>query len=430
LVDADREALGDRISHFLDEGVDFNRIDASRAGALLEPWSGYEAKKTREHLQKDGGYNELAVRPFLVRPFDLRWAYIDTRAKLWNRSRPKFQAAAKVGSDFLLCRRHSPRALDGAAFFLSSTLADQHALHKDAYAIPLLLARETDQEASDGRLFPLEDVPAIGTSWAPNLSSLAIEYLTELGYDDLGNSRESARALWLHALAAGYSPLYLEENADALRAGWPRIPLPDAREKLEESAALGARLGGLLDIGTPLPGLDTSTVAHLQQLGSLVRMDAKSPQSTDLVVSAGWASLQTREQKSGAVSKIVMPGGGRVVRRPRDEDDDWAMLSPLRQGLLGDEVLDVYLNDETYWKGVPEAAWNFKIGGFQVLRKWLSYREEMVLGRALYRREAREFQSIARRLTEIILLGPELDANYRAATGSFDQETLIDIPAE
>jgi Type ISP C-terminal specificity domain len=90
-------------------------------------------------------------------------------------------------------------------------------------------------------------------------------------------------------------------------------------------------------------------------------------------------------------------------------------------------VIDVYVNDDTVWAGVPAAVWDFKIGGFQVLRKWLSYREERILGRRLTLQEAREFSSIARRLTEIVLLAPQLDANYRAATGTVDQEPLWEV---
>ena len=30
----------------------------------------------------------------------------------------------------------------------------------------------------------------------------------------------------MHALAIGYSPAYLSENADGIRRDWPRIPLP------------------------------------------------------------------------------------------------------------------------------------------------------------------------------------------------------------
>jgi hypothetical protein len=50
----------------------------------------------------------------------------------------------------------------------------------------------------------------------------------------------------------------------------------------------------------------------------------------------------------------------------------------------------------------------------QVIKKWLSYRESRVLGRHLRREEVREVQNIARRITALLLLEPELDANYQA----------------
>ena len=93
-------------------------------------------------------------------------------------------------------------------------------------------------------------------------------------------------------------------------------------------------------------------------------------------------------------------------------------------------MLDLYLNDACYFGGIPEAAWNYKIGGFPVLRKWLSYRESSILGRPLTIEEARQFQSICRRVSELVLLGPALDSIYRAATGSFDQDSLLSIAAE
>jgi hypothetical protein len=46
------------------------------------------------------------------------------------------------------------------------------------------------------------------------------------------------------------------------------------------------------------------------------------------------------------------------------------------------------------------------------LKKWLSYREREILGRDL-QREAREVMNMARRIAAILLLQPQLDANYR-----------------
>jgi Type ISP C-terminal specificity domain len=69
---------------------------------------------------------------------------------------------------------------------------------------------------------------------------------------------------------------------------------------------------------------------------------------------------------------------------------------------------------QRYWHAVPERVWEFYIGGYQVLKKWLSYREEPLLGRALTKEEAREVTGIARRVAAVVLMTDELDANYVA----------------
>ena len=61
---------------------------------------------------------------------------------------------------------------------------------------------------------------------------------------------------------------------------------------------------------------------------------------------------------------------------------------------------------------MPERVWEYTIGGYQVVKKWLSYRERDLLGRGLSADEVREVSAIVRRIAAILLLGPELDANY------------------
>ena len=80
---------------------------------------------------------------------------------------------------------------------------------------------------------------------------------------------------------------------------------------------------------------------------------------------------------------------------------------------LGPPV-DVWLNDVAHWRTVPRAVWEFRIGGYQVIKKWLSYREADVLGRPLTPGEAREVAAMVRRLAAIVLMQPDLDANYQA----------------
>ncbi len=67
---------------------------------------------------------------------------------------------------------------------------------------------------------------------------------------------------------------------------------------------------------------------------------------------------------------------------------------------------------------MPNDVWAMTIGGYPVVKKWLSYREYKVLGRALRMEEITYVTEVVRRLKALLLLGDELDANYRAAAAS------------
>ena len=118
-----------------------------------------------------------------------------------------------------------------------------------------------------------------------------------------------------------------------------------------------------------------------------------------------------------------MPGKGKNISRPWTEEER-AAIEHAAQALglgaeealaqLGDQAVDVYLNDVAYWRGVPAGVWSYTIGGYQVMKKWLSYREKALLGRDLKVEEVREVTRMARREAAILLLQPALDANYMA----------------
>ena len=71
-----------------------------------------------------------------------------------------------------------------------------------------------------------------------------------------------------------------------------------------------------------------------------------------------------------------------------------------------------------YWRNVPARVWDYTIGGYQVIKKWLSYREKALLGRGLTIEEAQEVTAMARRIAAVLLLEPALDANYAAVSGA------------
>jgi hypothetical protein len=116
-----------------------------------------------------------------------------------------------------------------------------------------------------------------------------------------------------------------------------------------------------------------------------------------------------------------MPSTGTLVEREytdaeRDAIAEGAVPLGLKadqvRKLLGDACFDVYLNDVAYWRCVPGTVWKYTIGGYQVIKKWLSYRERALLGRDLTTDEARYVTEMVRRIAALVLLQPELDANY------------------
>ena len=60
------------------------------------------------------------------------------------------------------------------------------------------------------------------------------------------------------------------------------------------------------------------------------------------------------------------------------------------------------LKDNAYWRNVPVAVRRYKLGGYQVLKKWLSYRERSVLRRVLLPEEVQHFTDAARRIGAIL----------------------------
>jgi hypothetical protein len=124
-----------------------------------------------------------------------------------------------------------------------------------------------------------------------------------------------------------------------------------------------------------------------------------------------------------------MPGKGKVITRDYTPEE----LAAIREGSpalgltpeqaiehLGESPYDIYLNEVAYWQNIPEKVWNYYIGGYQVIKKWLSYREKTLLGRPLTPDEVREVTHMARRLAAIVLTEPALNANYlRAKEYSF-----------
>jgi len=177
-----------------------------------------------------------------------------------------------------------------------------------------------------------------------------------------------------------------------LRQDWPRVPLPAKRDALEASTELGRQVAALLDPETPVPGVTTGKVR--EELRDIAKL-----RGSDLRITAGWGIAGKDD--------IVMPAKGRL--------NTAALPKASGDGFPWSSAHDVYLNGTTRWESVPDLVWDYTLGGYQVLKKWLSYREAALLERTLTLDEARDFTHVARRIAALILLQPALDASYKTA---------------
>jgi hypothetical protein len=293
---------------------------------------------------------------------------------------------------------------EGFPLFYTPLLGDNDFLRGHAYYFPLRLrsaAKEKPEERDDGNghfgSILQEAAPAYEVSddkTTANLSPAARAYLAKLGIKNPDADEDTATLIWMHALAIGYAPAYLAEHADGIRENWPRVPLPKTRLALLASAKLGGQVATLLDTETPVQGVTAGKIRP--ELIEIAVVKPLTEETLNLSLTAGWGH--------GGKGGVTMPGKGKLETRAYAPGETAAAL--------GQSTHDIYLNNSACWQNVPEKVWVYTIGGYQVIKKWLSYREFELLGRPLTPDEAREVTHMARRIAALILRQPELDANY------------------
>ncbi len=395
------------MQQYYDARVDWPTLQTLHPGLTADAAS-FKADHVRPKLLAAESYEPERICRYALRPFDMRWCYYSEVSPLWNRARPMLRAQCRQDNAFLLSRPTGVATPEGVPMAFTRTLGDNDFLRGHAYYFPLLLYPPCEKRGKT----PDEASPSRPRA---NLSPAARAYLAALAITDVDSCVQSASLIWMHALAIGFTPAYLAENADGIRSHWLRLPLPNCPSLLLASAALGRQVAALSDIDQPVGGVtfgdmppDLRAVAVLMQGSG----EALNPNADDLAITAGWGHAHNR---------ATMPGKGKVVERAYTSGEHAALQARAQQlglttahirHLLGTTTYDIYLHDGAYWTNIPRNVWGYTIGGYQVLKKWLSYREHDVLGHPLTPGEACDVMHMARRLAALLLLTPALETNY------------------
>ena len=382
LVDIDLERLKARLVEYFDEGLSHDEI-AQRHPASMKTTAKFNARAVRETLLTHGGPNARSFIRFSYRPFDNRWLYWEAESGLLDTPCTDYKPHVFEGNLWIEARKREARESFSRGTLIRH-LGDNFG-NGMSYFFPVWLR--------DDGLGNTGNNPC-----CPNLSRAAQRYLKHLN--------ASVEDLFHHILSVLHDPTYREANADALRMDWPRIPLPGwplpgsagilpasaATQALAQSAARGRQLAALLDPDTPVPGVTDGTLRpDIATLAVPAAVDGRNMTGDDFALTVGWGHY--------GMGEAVMPGQGRVVEREYTADERAALGDTT--SVLGQTTFDIYLNGNAYWRNVPAAVWRYKLGGYQVLKKWLSYRERGVLGRALRPEEVLYFAEVARRIGAI-----------------------------
>ena len=380
VVDVDLTPLKLRIADYFNSELSHEEI-ARLQPVAMQTRARYNPRAVRDTLLARGGPNDDGFIRYAYRPFDIRWLYWEADTKLLNEKRPDYRPHVFDGNIWLSAVPHLRKDATQPQACITQQMACLHLIERGANMFPAYLhdgGLGTDDNEKQHR---------------PNLSSAAQRYLHRLGAD--------VEDLFHYVLATLHDPAYREANAGALRMEWPRIPLPgwpdgeadDAAETLAASAARGRELARLLDPEAPVSGVTQGTLRpEIAALAVPATTDDRNMTGDDFALTAGWGHYGTGD--------AVMPGQGRIVEREYTPDERAALGEAIPA--LGEKTLDVYLNDRAFWRNVPAEIWDYKLGGYQVLKKWLSYRESDVLGRALTPEEVLYFAEMARRIGGIL----------------------------
>ena len=289
-------------------------------------------------------FDAASIQPCLYRPFDKRWLYYQPGFT----SRPAQRVMRHMQHENLAllgCRQQARTGFRHV--FCCNGLAECCTVslktREITSAFPLYLYVTTD--AGDPSLFARER-----TSRDPNLSGDFIEEVADkLVLDFIPDGKGDLEGtfgpedVFHYMYAVFHSPTYRERYAEFLKIDFPRLPLTSDLGLFRALAEKGGEL-------VALHLMESSTLDHL---------------ITTFPITG-----------SNEVEKVRYAEAGRV-----------------------------YINKAQYFEGVEKEVWEFHIGGYQVLHKWLKDRK----GRTLSYDDVTHYGKIVVALKETMRLMEEID---------------------
>ena len=333
-------------------------------------WSSDEMIQAARRLASpsDEELNEQLVTPILYRPFDTRYTYYNDG--VITRPRRKVMRHMLAGDNLALSTTRSIEIQSGFEHVFASRNITQHhtvSLKEVNYLFPLYIyfSEPGISQNTAGLHKTGERQPNLSEEFKETVGeSLGLSFVSD-GQGDLCETL-GPEDVFHYIYAVLHSPTYRERYDQFLRVDFPRVPLTSDVELFRT----------LVDIGGQLKDV------HLLESPTLNQTHVHFPVTGDNVVEKGYPKYYGPGD---------MPAG---EKSPVEQGRVYISKTAPKSGIQGQ-----------YFEGIGEEVWEFRIGGYQPLDKWLKDRR----GRTLLFDDLDHYKRIAAALSETMRLMAEVD---------------------
>ncbi|HKJ69980.1 MAG TPA: type ISP restriction/modification enzyme [bacterium] len=351
VIDINTDKLIGRLKAFRNEKYSDEEISDLLGISDTSTWSLHNARNTFINEKNWKDY----ITDILYRPFDCR--KIIYHRSLIERGREEVMRHMIGGKNIGICIGRQWGSVGSPNYdvvFISNTIIDLNLYRRGGELIfPLYIYPDTETEKNHsseggGTMMMVFEKDAEYTDRRPNIN-MEYYHLLESTYGE----RPTPEEILYYTYAVLYAPAYRQTYAEFLKSDFPRVPFTRDYALFSESAELGEEL----------------TQLHLMKSDKLNKPIAKFHGEGSNVV-----------HKSKKIGRNYQPDGGRV-----------------------------YINKEgQYFEGIPEEVWEYRVGGYQVLDKYLYDRRD----RRLNNEEIQHYCRVATALYHTIELQQAIDEIY------------------
>jgi len=375
-IEDDAKALSNRFNRFKAARSDEDELHDSFQVKKKKGWS---IVKAWEAFQKLTGSDiEEKIIPITHRPFDQKHIMYEDHI-VWSMSNPTMQHMRNENLGLMAPRQFKE---ESGALVTEYVMAHKTVSAYDTnFMFPLYLypTKEKKKSRGDQMLMFMEPESEYVTK-RPNISTEIFDML-EKAY----GKKPSPENIFYYIYAVLYSPTYREKYAEFLKIDFPRVPFAKDKKLFLDLAVLGERLADLHLLKSS--ELDPPIARYMGEGDDDVIVKPEFVQ--DIIASE---AKQFPNSKNEIASPAARNDGNQV-------------------GTSGNDG-KVTINATKYFEGVPEEVWNYHIGGYQVLHKYLKDRK----GRKMD--DPRHYCRIVTSLARTIELQKEIDVLFEAVEKS------------